>query len=172
VLFSWQNRPIAILWIEHWFGLSFEMVKHPPPLLGLDDHVTSRAGGQAWATDRPAKLKYKPLPKDKMFDKTGHWIHLSTFDDFDNGLSDLIDLWSSTSKTATKAVKDSALAHFEEDLEAAVLKWIDNKAKSKKYASIGEELAEFEEVLKEGSGFAIEVENTAPSLPNKAKKKE
>ena len=55
-----------------------------------------------------------------MFDKSGHWIHLETFDDFDNGLSDLIDLWSSTSKKATKAVKESALAHFKEDLEAAV----------------------------------------------------
>jgi hypothetical protein len=106
-----------------------------------------------------------------MFDKTGHWIHLETFDDFDNGLSDLIELWSSTSKTATKAVRESALAHFKEDLEAAVLKWIDNKAKSKKYASVGEELAEFEEVLKEGSGVALEVENTVPAAPAKAKKK-
>lgn len=85
-----------------------------------------------------------------MFDKSGDWIPLETFDDFDNGLSDLIDLWSSTSKTATKAIKESALAHFKEDLEAAQLKWVDNKAKSKKYASIGEELAEFEEALKAG----------------------
>jgi hypothetical protein len=115
-----------------------------------------------------------------MFDKNVPWIHLETFDDFDNGLSDLIDLWSSTSKTATKAkaVKESALAHFKEDLEAAVLKWIDNKAKSKKYASIGEELAEFEEVLKEGSGVALEADNTAPAAPvvpvasAKAKKKQ
>jgi hypothetical protein len=29
-----------------------------------------------------------------------------------------------------------------------VLKWTDNRAKSKKYAAIGEELAEFEEALK------------------------
>jgi hypothetical protein len=100
-----------------------------------------------------------------MFDKTGHWIHLETFDDFDNGLSDLIELWSSTSKTATQAVKESAFAHFKEDLEAAVLKWIDNKAKSKKYASIGQELAEFEDVLKEGSGVAPEVDKTAPVEP-------
>ncbi|MEO7161266.1 MAG: hypothetical protein ABIX00_12345 [Polaromonas sp.] len=107
-----------------------------------------------------------------MFDKSGHWIHLETFDDFDNGLSDLIDLWSSTSKTATKAVKESALAHFKEDLEAAVLKWIDNKAKSKKYASIGEELAEFEEVLKEGSDLAPEADSNTPAAPAKAKKKE
>jgi hypothetical protein len=83
--------------------------------------------------------------KEKMFDKSGHWTHLETFDDFDNGLSELIDLWSSTSKAA---IKESALAHFKEDLEAAVIKWTDNKAKSKKYASIGEELAEFEEALK------------------------
>ena len=82
-----------------------------------------------------------------MFDKKGQWIRLETFDDFDNGLSDLIDLWSSSSKAATKAVKESALAHFKEDLEAAVLEWVDNKAKSKKYAAIGQELAEFEAVL-------------------------
>ena len=80
-----------------------------------------------------------------MFDKTGQWIFLETFDDFDNGLSELIDLWSST---ATQAVKDSALAHFKEDLEGAVLNWADNRAKSKKYAAIGEELAEFEAALK------------------------
>jgi hypothetical protein len=85
-----------------------------------------------------------------MFDKNGHWTHLETYDDFDNGLSDLIDLWSETSRAATQAIKESALAHFKEDLEAAALKWIDNKAKSKKYASIGQELAEFEEVLKKG----------------------
>lgn len=124
----------------------------------------------AWATDRPAKLNHMQLPKEKMFDKTGHWIHLETFDDFDNGLSDLIDLWSSTSKTATKALKESALAHFKEDLEAAALKWIDNKAKSKKYAFIGQELAEFEEVLKEGLGVASEADNTLPAAPAKAKK--
>jgi len=80
-----------------------------------------------------------------MFDNSGQWIHLETFDDFDNGLSELIDLWSGTSM---KATKESALAHFKEDLEAAVLKWTDNKARSKKYASIGEELAEFEEILR------------------------
>lgn len=85
-----------------------------------------------------------------MFDKSGQWIHLETFDDFDNGLSELIDLWSSTSKTATKTVKESALAHFKEDLEAAVLQWIDNRAKSKKYAAIGKELAEFEAALQQG----------------------
>lgn len=82
-----------------------------------------------------------------MFDKSGQWIHLETFDDFDNGLSDLIELWSSTSTAVTQASKESALAHFKEDLEAAVLQWVDNKAKSKKYASIGKELAEFEGVL-------------------------
>ena len=110
-----------------------------------------------------------------MFDKNGHWIHLETFDDFDNGLSDLIDLWSSPSKTATNTVKESALAHFKEDLEAGVLKWIDNKAKSKKYASIGEELTEFEAVLKANSGVALKSDNTAPTTPAasaKGKKKE
>ena len=85
-----------------------------------------------------------------MFDKKGQWIHLESFDDFDNGLSDLIELWSS--ENATQAVKDSAFAHFKEDLEAATLQWVDNKAKSRKYASIAHELAEFEEVLKDGSG--------------------
>jgi hypothetical protein len=91
--------------------------------------------------------------KEKMFDKSGQWVHLETFDEFDNGLSELIDLWSSTSKTASKTVKDSALAHFKEALEAAVLKWADNRAKSKKYAAIGEELAEFEQVLTGSTGL-------------------
>lgn len=80
-----------------------------------------------------------------MFDKNSQWIHLETFEDFDNGLSALIDLWSSA---ATNTVKESALAHFKEDLEGAVLNWADNRAKSKKYAVIGKELAEFEEALK------------------------
>jgi len=84
-----------------------------------------------------------------VFDKKGQWIHLETFEDFDNGLSDLIELWSSTPAAITTATKESALAHFKEDLEAAVLEWVDNKAKSKKYAAIGMELAEFEDVLKE-----------------------
>ena len=88
------------------------------------------------------------LQKEKMFDQSGQWQHLETFDDFDNGLSELIDLWSSTSKTMTKTVKASALAHFKEDLEAAILQWADNRAKSKKYAAIAKELAEFEEALK------------------------
>jgi hypothetical protein len=35
-------------------------------------------------------------------------------------------------------------------LEEATLQWIDNKAKSKKYAAIAEELAEFEDALKQG----------------------
>lgn len=82
--------------------------------------------------------------KEEMFDQSGQWIHLETYDEFDNGLSELIDLWSSK---ATKKVKESALAHFKEDLEAATLQWIDNKAKSKKYAAVASELAEFEEVL-------------------------
>jgi hypothetical protein len=80
-----------------------------------------------------------------MFDKTGQWIHLETFDEFDNGLSELIDFWSST---ATQADKESALAQFKENLEGAMLNWADNRAKSKKYAAIGKELAEFEEALK------------------------
>lgn len=84
-----------------------------------------------------------------MFDKTGKWTPLQSFDDFDNGLSDLIDLWSSTAKTATKTLKEAALVHFKEDLEAATLLWEGNKAKSKKYAAIAAELAEFEDVLQQ-----------------------
>ncbi|MDO8287015.1 MAG: hypothetical protein Q7T69_18565 [Rhodoferax sp.] len=105
-----------------------------------------------------------------MFDQSGHWIHLETFDDFDNGLSDLIELWSS--ETATQATKDSAFAHFKEDLEAAALQWIDNKAKSRKYAAIAQELAEFEEVLNEDSGVTPQANSSAPAaVPAKAKKK-
>lgn len=80
-----------------------------------------------------------------MFDKTGQWILLETFEDFDNGLSDLIDLWSST---ASQTIKDSALAHFKENLEGAMLNWADNRAKKKKFTAVGVELAEFEEALK------------------------
>ncbi len=72
-------------------------------------------------------------------------MHLETFEDFDNGLSDLIDLWSST---ATQDIKESALAHFKEDLEGASLNWADNRAKLKKFAAISKELAEFEDALK------------------------
>ena len=97
-----------------------------------------------------------------MFDKSGQWIHLETFEEFDNGLSELIDLWSST---ATKAVKDSTLAHFKADLEAAALQWIDNRAKSKKYAVIGKELAEFEDALKDGSDAAPDADNKTTLVP-------
>jgi hypothetical protein len=110
-----------------------------------------------------------------MFDNSGQWIHLETFDDFDNGLSDLIEFWSS--ETASQAMKDTAFAHFKDDLEAATLQWIDNKAKSKKYAAIARELAEFEEVLQEDAGAAASkaesktpVATVAPKLPAKAKK--
>ena len=62
------------------------------------------------------------LLKVEMFDKSGQWIHLETFEDFDNGLSELIDLWSSK---ATIKAKESALAHFKEDLEGepALILW-------------------------------------------------
>ena len=110
-----------------------------------------------------------------MFDKSGQWIHLETFDDFDNGLSDLIELWSS--ETATQAMKDSACAHFKENLEAATLEWIDNKAKSKKYAAIAQELAEFEAILKENASVPAISDDKAPAVAavpvasSKAKKK-
>ncbi|WP_394789912.1 hypothetical protein [Rhodoferax sp.] len=87
-----------------------------------------------------------------MFDHSGQWLPLETFDDFDNGLGDLIDLWSSTAKTDTQERKKAALAHYKADLETATLQWADNKAKSKKYAAIALELSEFEEVLVAGSG--------------------
>jgi hypothetical protein len=86
-----------------------------------------------------------PSTKEKMFDKTGQWIHLETFDDFDNGLSALIDFWSSD---ANKSDKEKSLTQFKDDLVSASEQWIDNRAKSKKYAAIAQELAEFEEALK------------------------
>ncbi len=84
-----------------------------------------------------------------MFDKSGQWIYLDTVEDFDNGLSDLIELWSSADKAVTLAIKESAFKHFKENLEGTLLNWADNKAKTKKYAAIAAELAEFEEVLKD-----------------------
>lgn len=93
-------------------------------------------------------------PKEQMFDSEGEWIPLATFDDFDNGLSDLIALWSASAVVATDAIKESALAHFKEDLEAASLEWVDNRAKSKKYGAIGIELEEFEAVLKDRTSGA------------------
>ena len=92
----------------------------------------------------------KQREKENMNDKNAQRVHLETFEDFDNGLSDLIDLWSSADKKVTAKIKDAALANYKEDLEEATLQWVDNKAKSKKYASIAQELAEFEEVLKQG----------------------
>ena len=111
------------------------------------------------------------LPKEKMFNKTDQWMHLETFEDFDNGLSDLIDLWSNTSKTTTQTVKESSLTHFKEDLDAAVLKWIDNRAKSKKYASIAKELAEFEDAIKEGANVVPESNSNTPTALAETKKK-
>ena len=83
-----------------------------------------------------------------MFDKSGQWIYLDTFEDFDNGLSDLIELWSSADQAVSQSLKDSALAHFKENLEGALLNWADNKAKTKKFTAIAKELAEFEDALK------------------------
>ena len=83
-----------------------------------------------------------------MFDKSGKWIYLDTVEDFDNALSDLIDLWSSADLAVTQAIKESALAHYKENLDGALLNWADNKAKTKKYMAIATELAEFEEALK------------------------
>jgi hypothetical protein len=36
-----------------------------------------------------------------MFDKKGQWIYLDTVEDFDNGLSDLIELWSSADQAVS-----------------------------------------------------------------------
>jgi len=84
-----------------------------------------------------------------MYDKSGKWSPLQSLDDFDNGLSDLIDLWSSTAQTATQALKERALTQLKEDLGAAALLWVSNNAKSKKYAAIAAELTEFEEALQQ-----------------------
>ena len=99
-----------------------------------------------------------------MFDQNGEWVRIETFDEFDNGLSDLIDLWSSTVGADNNAVRESALAHFRQDLEAAALKWAGNKAKSKKYAAIGKELAEFEAVLTEDLDFSSKALNISPEV--------
>jgi hypothetical protein len=88
--------------------------------------------------------------KENMNDKNDQRVRLETFEDFDNGLSDLIDLWSSADTNVTATIKDAALANFKEDLEQATLQWVDNKAKSKKYAAIAQELAEFEDALNQG----------------------
>lgn len=106
-----------------------------------------------------------------MFDKKGQWVHLETYDDFDNGLSELIDLWISDSTVTTTAIKESALQNFKVDLEAAVLKWEDNKAKSKKYAAIGMELEEFEAVIKEGEVAIATATASAKASPAPAKTK-
>ena len=87
------------------------------------------------------------IEKEIMTDKNTQRVHLETFDDFDNGLSDLIDLWSSADKKVTTKIKEAALANYKEDLEEATLQWAENKAKSKKYTAIAEELAEFEDAL-------------------------
>ena len=99
-----------------------------------------------------------------MFDQTGQWIDLETFDEFDDGLSALIDLWSSD---AAQAVKESALAHFKDNLESAMLNWAENRAKSKKYAAIAQELAEFEVALQESAGAATQA-NTQATLDPRA----
>ena len=83
-------------------------------------------------------------------DQNAQRVHLETFEDFDNGLSDLIDLWSSADTKVTATIKDAALASYKEDLKEATLQWVDNKAKSKKYTTIAEELAEFEDALNQG----------------------
>ena len=85
-----------------------------------------------------------------MNDKNAQRVRLETFEDFDNGLSDLIGLWSSADINVTATIKDAALANFKEDLEEATLQWVDNKAKSKKYTAIAQELAEFEDALNQG----------------------
>ena len=55
-----------------------------------------------------------------MFDKDGQWIHLETFDDFDNGLSDLIELWSSTSAAATMAIGVTSYRSTSNELESTI----------------------------------------------------
>ena len=106
-----------------------------------------------------------------MFDTHGQWITLTTYDDFDNALTDLTDLWFSTTTTVSQAQKEAALQHFKDDLEAAILQWEGHKAKSKKYASIAQELAEFETVLQEEAQSERAAALEAKPAAAKAKKK-
>ncbi len=106
-----------------------------------------------------------------MFDTKGQWITLTSYEDFDDGFTDLTDLWFSTSTKVTQARKDAALQHFKDDLEAATLQWEGHKAKSKKYASIAQELAEFEAVLQEEAEAARAAEQVAKPAAAKPKKK-
>lgn len=106
-----------------------------------------------------------------MFDTQGQWITLSSYEDFDNGFTDLTDLWFSTSKAVSQALKDTALQHFKDDLEAAILQAEGHKAKSRKYASIAQELAEFEAVLQEEAQAAQAAAQAAKPVATKAKKK-
>jgi hypothetical protein len=85
-----------------------------------------------------------------MNDMNAQRVHLEIFEDFDIGLSDLIDLWSSADTNVTATIKDAALANYKEELEEATLQWADNKTKSKKYTAIAEELAEFKNALNQG----------------------
>ena len=50
-----------------------------------------------------------------MNDKNAQRVRLETFEDFDNGLSDLIGLWSSADINVTATIKDAALANYKED---------------------------------------------------------
>jgi len=52
-------------------------------------------------------------------------------------------------------------------LEGAALNWADKRAKLKKYAAIGKELAEFEVALTDGSSIAPEPDISAPVKPKK-----
>lgn len=106
-----------------------------------------------------------------MFDTHGQWISLTSYEDFDNGFTDLTDLWFSTSTTVSQTTKDAALQHFKDDLEAAILQAEGHKAKSKKYASIAQELAEFEAVLQEEAQVAQAAAQAAKPTATKAKKK-
>lgn len=106
-----------------------------------------------------------------MFDTHGQWISLTTYDDFDNGFTDLTDLWFNTSTAMSQTVKDAALQHFKDDLEAAILQAEGHKAKSKKFASIAQELAEFEAVLQEEAQAASAAALAAKPTATKAKKK-
>jgi hypothetical protein len=106
-----------------------------------------------------------------MFDTQGQWISLTSYENFDNGFTDLTDLWFNASTTVSQALKDAALQHFKDDLEAAILESEGHKAKSRKFTSIAQELAEFEAVLQEEAQAAHTAAQAAKPAAAKSKKK-
>lgn len=61
---------------------------------------------------RPAQPTFMQLPKEKMFDESGQWIHIETFGDFDNGLSVKSAYNSETCCVAAVTMKQRLLFDF------------------------------------------------------------